>query len=261
MEDKKVVYYTDELNDDFAGNNISTKKVANDYKYIKKSWLFRVNSFLLKYLFAAPLLWLANKIVFRVKIENKHVLKMFKKQGYYLYANHVLPYDPVVLPVNTHYFKTTIITAGADLFSINGFVSWLVKHFGAIPVPNMDKEMVENYGECLSYNIKHKHRVLIYPEAHIWPYYNNIRHFKSTSFKYPVDDHAPVFVATTTFKKRKGNKKPKAIIYIDGPFFPDETLPYREQVNDLAERAYEAMCYRAHKEDNFAYIEYKKKEQ
>ena len=261
MKEKKIVYYQDELNDDFAGNDISTKKVSNDFKYIHHSWLFKVNSFLLKYLFAAPLLWLANKIVFHVKIENKKVLKPFKKKGYYLYANHVLPFDPIILPVNTHYCKTTIITAGPDLFSISGFVSWLVKHFGAIPIPNMDKEMTDNFVECLSYNVKKGHRVLIYPEAHIWPYYNNIRHFKSVSFKYPVNDDVPIFVATTTFKQRKGNRKPKPIIYIDGPFYADESLPVHERVNDLANQAYEAMCYRAHKEDNYAYIEYKKKEQ
>ena len=151
MEKEKIVYYQDELNDDFAGNDISTKKVSNNFKYIHHSWLFKVNAFLLKYLFAAPLLWLANKIVFHVKIENKRVLKSFKKKGYYLYANHVLPYDPIILPVNTHYGKTTIITAGPDLFSISGFVTWLVKHFGAIPIPNMDKEMTDNFVECLSY--------------------------------------------------------------------------------------------------------------
>ena len=114
---------------------------------------------------------------------------------------------------------------------------------------------MDNFTDALNYHINKGHRVLIYPEAHIWPYYNDIRHFKSVSFKYPVDDNAPIFTATTTFKKRKGCRKPKPIIYIDGPFFPDETLPYRERVNDLAERAYEAMCYRAHNENNYAYIE------
>ena len=79
------------------------------------------------------------------------------------------------------------------------------------------------------------------------------------SFKYPVNQNVPIFTATTTFKQRKGNKKPKPIIYIDGPFYPDETLPVRDRVNDLAQRAYETMCYRAHTEDNYAYIEYKRK--
>ena len=259
LMEKKTVYYQDELNDDFAGNDIKTKKIPNNFKYINRSWLFKVNSFLLRYLFAAPLLWLANKIIFRPKIVNKKVLKCCKKNGYYLYSNHVLPFDPIILPVMTHYRKMAIITAGPDLFSINGFVSWLVKHFGAIPVPNMDKEMTDNFVECLSYHVKKGHRVLIYPEAHIWPYYNGIRHFKSASFKYPVNDDVPIFVATTTFKQRKGNKKPKPIIYIDGPFYADQSLPVHAQVEDLANQAYEAMKYRASNEDNYAYINYVKK--
>ena len=169
--------------------------------------------------------------------------------------------DPlaIVLPVMTQPGKATVIIAGHELFSINGFVTWLVRHFYAIPTPNMDITMTENFKECLSFHVKKGHRVLIYPEAHIWPYYNDIRNFRSASFRYPVDDNVPVVAATTTFKKRKGNRKPKPIIYIDGPFFPDETLSHRERIEDLATRVYEAMCYRAHSDDNYAYIEYKKK--
>ena len=259
MKKERVIYYQDELNDDFADSNIKVKPIPNDYKYIRKSWVFRSNSFLAKYIVATPLLWIINTFFCRTKIENKKVLKYFKKRGYYLYANHVLPFDPIVLPFKTHLKKKTVIVAGHELFSINGFVSDFVRHLYAIPTPNNDLEMYNNFVECMSYYIKKGERVLIYPEAHIWPYYNDIRHFKSSSFKYPVDDNAPVFIATTTFKKRKGNRKPKPIIYIDGPFFPDETLSHRERIEDLATRVYEAMCYRAHNENNFAYIEYKKK--
>ena len=90
MKEKKTVYYQDEYNDDFAGNNIQTKSLSNDYKYINNSWLFKTNSFLLKYLFAVPVLWLANTLFFRPKIKNKKILKGLKKQGYYIYSNHVL---------------------------------------------------------------------------------------------------------------------------------------------------------------------------
>ena len=259
MKKERIIYYQDKLNDDFSRNNIKPKKIKSNFKYIHHSWLFKVNSFLIKYLLAVPVLWLLDTFFFRVKIENKKVLKYFKKKGYYLYANHVLPYDPIVLPLKTQLRKTTVIVSSHELFSINGLVNFIVSHLHAIPVPNLDKDMSDDFVECLSYNIKKKNRVLIFPEAHIWPYYNDIRNFKAVSFRYPCNDSAPVFVATTTFKKRKGNRKPKPIIYIDGPFFPDETLDYRDRVNDLKERVYEAMCYRAHNENNFAYIEYKKK--
>ena len=260
MDERKTVYYQDEYNDDFAGNNIDTKTVKSDFKYINDSWLFKFNSFLLKYLFAVPILWIVNTFFFRPKIENKKVLKNVKKKGYYLYSNHVLPFDPIVLPVKTNPGKHAVIIAGPDLFSINGFVSWLTKHFGAIPIPNKnDLEMNENYLDGLSWHIKKGHRVLIYPEAHIWPYCTMIRPLKPGAFRYPVRDNAPVIVSTTTFKKRKGNRKPKPVIYLDGPFYPDDSLPYRDSVNELTERVYEAMKYRASKEDNYSYIIYKKK--
>lgn len=253
-----IIYFHDELNDDFADNGIKTKPIDDNYRYINKSLLFKVNAFLLKYFFAIPVLWLVNGLFFRPKIMNKGLLKQLKHKGYYLYANHVLPFDPVVLPIKTQPSKRTVIIAGHDLFSINGLVSWIVKHFDAIPVPNRSIEMTDNFRECLSYNIKKGHRVLIYPEAHIWPYYNGIRNFKSVSFRYPVDDKVPVVVATTTFKKRKDNRKPKPIIYLDGPFYPNESLSYHDQVNELRDRVYEAMKWQAGREDNYAYIKYEK---
>ena len=259
-KEQRVIYYHDELNDDFAGNNIKTRKIPNNFPYSDNSFLFRVNSWLLRYLFAIPILWFMNTFVFRPKVKNKKLLKQLKKKGYFIYSNHVLPFDPIILPIKTHARRKIIIVAGPDLFSINSFATWLVRHFGAIPIPNQDAEMCENYCECISSNIKKGHRVLIFPEAHIWPYYNKIRNFKSASFRYPVSEEAPVVVATTTFKQRKGNKKPKPIIYLDGPFYPDKSLSTRDQIKELRDKVYETMKWRAGQEDNFEYIKYIKKE-
>ena len=257
-EVKKTVYYHDELNDDFADNNIKQKSIKSDYKYINKSWLFRFNSLWLRYLFAVPLLTITMLFMYRPKIKNKPLLKQLKKKGYYIYANHVLPLDPIVIPVKANPGKACVIISSHDAFSIHPIVTWLIKHFYTIPIPN-DKEMFENYVNALSWHINKRHRVLIFPEAHIWPYYNKIRQFKVGSFRYPVNDNAPIVTMTTTFKQRKGNKPPKPIIYIDGPFYPDESLPYRQRVDDLANRAYEAMKYRSENMENYEYIHYEKK--
>ena len=259
-KEKKIIYYSDELNEDFANHNIKEKAIPNSYKYINHSWLFKVNSFLLKYLIAIPILWIINKTIFRVKFVNKKILKTLKHKGYYIYANHVLPFDPVVIPVMVNTRKPCLIISSHNLFSINRFVSWIARHLHAIPVPNSDYEMANNFKNAMSYHIKKKHRVLIYPEAHIWPYYNRIRHFKPVSFRYPVTDKAPIIVMTTTFKKRKGNRKPKPIIYIDGPFYPNTFLSTeRDQINALAELTYETMMNHATKDDNYEYIKYMKK--
>ena len=258
QQEKQTVFYKDELNDDFAGNDIKTAKINSDYKYINKSWLFRFNSWWLRYLFAVPVLMIMMLFMYRPKIKNKQVLKQVKKTGYYVYANHVVPLDPIIIPVKANPGKACVIISGPDAFSIHPIVTWLIKHFLAIPIPN-NKDMFDNYVDALSWHIKKKHRVLIFPEAHIWPYYNRIRHFKAGSFRYPVNDNAPIVTMTTTFKQRKGNRPPKPIIYVDGPFYPDESLPYRERVDDLANKAYEAMKYRSENEDNYEYIHYEKK--
>ena len=257
-KENETVYYQDELNDDFAGNNIKVKEIKKDYKYINNSWLFRLNSFLLRYLFAWPVLSIAMLFLYRPKIKNKKLLKQLKHTGYYIYSNHVIPLDPIIIPIKSNPGKACVIIASHDTFSINPIVTWLVKHFYAIPVP-LDKEMFENYVNALSWHIHKKHRVLIFPEAHIWPYYTKIRRFRTGSFRYPVNDNVPIVTFTTTFKKRRGNRKPKPIIYVDGPFYPDESLPYRQRVDDLAGKAYEAMKYRSENMDNYEYIHYEKK--
>ena len=259
-KEKQIIYYSDELNDDFANNNIKRKDIPNDYRYIHRSWLFKVNSFLLKYLLALPILWLVNKVIYRPKFVNKKILKTVKHKGYYIYANHVLPYDPVLIPVMTNIRKSCLIIAGHDLFSINGLINWIARHLGAIPVPNNDYDMQNNFKDAISYHIKKRHRVLIYPEAHIWPYFNGIRHFKPSSLRYPVNDNAPVIVMTTTFKKRKLGRKPKPVIYIDGPFYPDLSLStQREQIKTLADKVYETMLHHATMDGNEEYIKYVKK--
>lgn len=256
-KEKQIIYYQDELNDDFAGNEIKTKTIPNDYKYINDSWLFKVNSFLLRYLFAVPVLTIMMLFLYRPQFKNRKLVKQLKKKGYYIYANHVVPLDPIMIPVKSNPGKACVIISSHDAFSINPIVTWLIKHFYTIPIPN-DKDMFDNYVNALSWHINKKHRVLIFPEAHIWPYYTGIRKFRVGSFRYPVNDNAPIVTMTTTFKKR-GNRKPKPVIYIDGPFYPDESLPYRQRVDDLANKAYEAMKYRSENMENYEYIHYEKK--
>ena len=104
------------------------------------------------------------------------------------------------------------------------------------------------------------HPVLIYPEAHIWPYYTAIRPFKSTSFRYPIKFQVPSFCYTTTYQRQGKKKKPKMVIYVDGPFYPNkDLLDIKEQQEDLRNQVYNCMVERS-KNSNFQYIEYIKKE-
>ena len=98
---------------------------------------------------------------------------------------------------------------------------------------------------------------MIYPEAHIWPFYTDIRPFKDTSFRYPIQHNLPVFSMTNTYQKRRFSSKPKMVTYIDGPFYADTSLPVRQQKKMLPDLVYETMKKRA-KNNTVVCIRYEK---
>ena len=254
--EKKVIYYQDELNDDFADNNIKGKAIDSNYRYINNSWLFKFNSFWLRNLFAIPVLTIAMLFMYRPKIKNKEILKGLKKKGYYIYANHVLPLDPIIIPVKANPGKACVIISSHDAFSINPVVTWLIKHFYTIPIPN-DKEMFDNYVNALSWHINKRHRVLIFPEAHIWPYYTGIRPFTSASFRYPVTANKPVICLTNTYlPKDKKWKRCRLVTHIDGPFYPDPELSQKEAAQKLRDEVYECMIARSQEKKQFEHYRY-----
>lgn len=258
-ENKKIIYFNNELEDDFASNNINKKEISEDYKYESNNIFFKIFSFVFKYIIAIPILWFIDTFIFRVKIKNRKILRQVKNKGYFVYSNHVLPLDPIIPPVLTNPSKSMLITASHDTFSIHPIVTFLVKALGAIPVPK-NKKMYDNYVTCMKHHIERKGRILIYPEAHIWPYYNKIRNFKSSSFRYPVDFNSPIISMITTFKKSKIFKKPSVIIYLDGPFYPNLDLNRMDSVNELRDIVYKTMSKRASDINNYEYIKYVKNE-
>ena len=79
-KEPKIVYYTDELNNDFAGTNIKTRVIDDSFKYIHKGFLWRAVSFLLYYVLAFPLVLIFEKLILGVKFVNRSALKKHKKQ-------------------------------------------------------------------------------------------------------------------------------------------------------------------------------------
>ena len=138
------------------------------------------------------------------------------------------------------------------------FLGKILPIAGAIPIPNNLHDM-SKFKEAITYHISKKHSIIIYPEAHLWPYATFIRDFPITSFHYPVENQKKVFVATTTYIKSKIFKKPKIIIYIDGPFQNDNNLSKKENMKGLHDKVYKTMVNRS-KLSNYKYIIYKKKD-
>ena len=80
----KIIYYQDELNDDFAGTNINAKVVDGSFKFTHKNpvWTFFANA--IYYIIVVPIVWFYLKFLLRVKYVNKKALKPFKKKKFFL---------------------------------------------------------------------------------------------------------------------------------------------------------------------------------
>ena len=254
---EKIQYYTDPLNDDFAGNNIKRREVDRSFKLVHSSIIWRIWAFLMYYVIAIPIIFTISKLYLGLKIVGKENLKSVKNSGYFLFGNHTRALDAFV-PSMTAYPKKAYIIANADAVSLKG-LGWLVMMLGCMPIPTQTTA-IPNLMDAIDHRYKENACITIYPEAHIWPFYTGIRPFKATSFRYPVKLGAPSLPITTTYRKRRGLfrlcRRPGMTIHIGKAVYPDTSLPAKAAQKKLRDQIYEAMCRTANVPGNVEYIKY-----
>ena len=257
MKEQEIYYYSDELNDEFSGSHITPRVIYEKYKYLHKNIFWNLAHFLVQNVLSVPIKVLYAKLKFRIKYIGKEKLKKYKKEGYFVYANHTQVFADTFLTSNVIYPKRNYLIVNPENVSMK-FLGNFVQMFGAIPIPT-GRDGMKNFLTAIKYHIQKGHSITIYPEAHIWPYYTKIRPFKSVSFKYPIELDKPVFCITNTYQKR-GKNKVKITSYIDGPFFVNKDLETKqEQKKDLRNRVYNQMVERS-KNSNFEFIKYEYKD-
>ena len=258
MEPKKIIYYNDELNDEFSKAEIKPRIIDEKYNY-NKNPLWDFCSLIIQNIISMPIKVLYAKIKFRIKYIGKEKFKKCKNTGYFIYGNHTQSFADTFLPSIANYPKRNFLIVNPENVSMKGLKTF-VEMLGAIPIPS-NKTAMKNFLETIEKRINRKSSITIYPEAHIWPYYTKIRPFKSVSFKYPVKLKVPSFCITNTYRSYgKNNDKIKIVSYIDGPFYINENLTPKEQQQDLRDRIYECMTERS-MNSNIEYIKYVKKEE
>ena len=229
----KIIYYKDELNDEFSNSNIKPRTIDENYKYIHKNPFWHIGCFFTN-LITFPIMILYPKIKFNLKYIGKEKLKGINT-GYFIYANHTQVFG------DTHFTKKAVFPRFNDIIVNSENVSMpffgnSIQTLGAIPVPT-NRSAYKNFFECIKKKINNKDAITIYPEAHIWPYYTKIRNFKAVSFKYPIELNVPSFCITNTYQKVKNNKV-QIISYIDGPFYGENKQDLRDKIyNKMVERS------------------------
>lgn len=254
---KKVFYYEDELNDDFGTTVKKIKPLPKKYKYIHKNPFFRFFEFALYRLIVRPLAWLYIKIKFGHKFVNKRVIKEIKG-GFFIYANHATIMGDAFIPNLLTLKRRNYIISGEQASSLTVLLP-IMNALGLVPLSNDRAQQIQLL-KCVKHRIKEGHSVTVYPEAHVWPYYTDIRPYPCDSFRYPVTMNVPIITMTTCFQKKRLSKKPRAVTYIDGPFYLKENLTKGENIEYLHKTAYNKMKERAKNHSTYMYYEYKRKE-
>lgn len=255
---KQIFYYEDELNDDFATDTVrNIRPLPQKYQYVKRNPFSKLLSFLLYRVIVRPLVWGYVKVKFRHKFVGRKKLCR-EKAGCFLYKNHVMLAGDAFIPNLISVRKRNYIITGKETNSLRTILP-LMRALGNIP---LGQNAAQNLAmlKCMRERVQQGASITVYPEAHIWPYYTRIRPFLETSFYYAVSMKTPVYCATTCFQKKRFGKTPRAVTFIDGPFYPEAGKSRAENAVYLRNKCYETMCARAAEHSTYAAYEYRKKE-
>ncbi len=261
-ESERVFYYAstedDPIQTDEQKKTHNKVELKDGYVFIRKNPFVKLYSFVLYRVFKLFIRFYV-KFYLHAKIENRKVLKAAKKTGYVIYANHTHPFHDCFTPAIVADRHIYTICSPANLGI--PFIGKLLPYLGAMPLGKNPEQKAE-FNDAIDYRLKQKNCLVIYPEAHVWPYYTKIREFPAgdRSFKYPVRNNIPIFTMTTTYhkSKKKNKARPDIKVYMDGPFYPDPKLSDDENRAKLAKEAYDSMV-KYSKRSSYEYFQYRKK--
>lgn len=225
--------------------------LPEDYVWEKEGLLNRAAGGVL-YAVTAVAAFIYCRIILRIRIKGMEKLRRHKGQGYFVFGNHTQEVSDALLPV--------LVCAPKHIYTIVSpanlgipLLGRLLPYIGALPVPSRLHDMKALNAAVLN-KISRGGAVIIYPEAHLWPYCTMIRPFERGCFKYPVVSGVPSFTLTTTYQKRKKGGKPRMTVFVDGPFYPDREdttdsiASVRKETESLSRKVRNAML--SHKDDN-----------
>ncbi len=259
---ERVFYYTSEEDDPIKTEEQEKQQkveLPEDYEFIprnplKKLWsaiLFRCFKLFGQYY---------ERVYWQTKYYGREKLKKARGKGYVIYANHTNPFHDVFGPALAADRRIFTIISPVNL-KIPGIGKFLPA-IGALPLGS-SKNTKKRFHEAVDKRLKQKNCLVLYPEAHVWPYSTKIRKFPAgdKSFTYAARNNLPIFTMTTTYHRRADNKHgdlPRMEVYLDGPFWPDTNKTEDENRATLAKKAYDSMV-KYSKKNSYEYFEYKKK--
>jgi len=247
---KRVIEYKT-FEDDVITSANQDYKLKKNFRWVHINPIWHLLSFII-YLLLLIVAFIY-KLVRRISYKNRRVLK----GTYFIYGNHTSQFGDILNPFLICFPRRPYIICSPANLGIP-IIGKILPLAGAIPIPDDIHDMLK-FKKYIKYKIMKGCPIVIYPEAHIWPWYTGIREFTNVSFHYPSELNKRVYSMTTTYKKSKIFKKPNIDVYIDGPFIKNEEYNKKDNAEKFRLEVSNKMKVRS-KLSNYSYITYKKKD-
>ncbi len=209
-------------------------RVDTHYRFVNRNIFFRIGSTLLFYLIALPLLDIASKLFFGLRIEGKRNMR-YMKGGAVTVTNHIHMLDSPMVACCL-FPRKPFFAALKSNFEIP-VIRHLVRLLGGVPIPESPKAL-HAFMESMRKELEQGHIVHFYPEASLWPWHDELRPFRNGAFQLAVQSNVPIIPMVFTYRKPgalrgKLRKKPLITLKIGEPAYPGDLGTERSRVLEM----------------------------
>lgn len=95
--EKRIIYYENELEDEFSEAQITPKKIDGTYNYLG-GVPRKIARFFFYHIVAKIVVFVYLKVKYRHKIVNKECMKQARGTGFFLYGNHTNAIADALIP-------------------------------------------------------------------------------------------------------------------------------------------------------------------
>ena len=255
MRDRIETKIYHSYSDDFVETADQTYELPADYRWVDGSRSGKVKYAVLHGV-GLVIASIYDKIILGRRVHDRDAIKRFHNEdggGYFIYANHTQPVGDAALPMLLSFPRRAYVIVSPSNLGIP-VIGPLLPYLGALPTPS-DMQGLKELDKAVEQRLSEGSAIMVYPEAHLWPWHTGIRPLPTSAFSFPVATGRPVFTATTTYHESRLRKHPRATVYVDGPFYPDESLSKPKRKAKLRDEVQAAMERRA-AESTCEYVHY-----
>lgn len=172
---------------------------------LKETYTFYHHGFFFRLLNIATILitqfffLFAKTLVWGYRVKGRKNLK--KTKGAVLICNHTHPLDALIILTSCFPKRIYVTTLQSNLGF--GIVSKYFRAGGAVPIPE-DKKLFKRFNRQTVEELKKGYTILVYPEAALVPFCNQVRPFMPGAFHFAQQAQTTIIPSVMTYHKPKG---------------------------------------------------------